>query len=76
MMKIIQLNNSLYDICQKHPEVISIMSELGFTHINKPGLLQTAGKVMTIEKGCKMRGIPFDMVTKTFEQHGFTLMED
>ena len=53
MNKIINLNDTVYEICKKNNEVIEIMRDLGFDGITNPALLNTAGRVMTISKGAK-----------------------
>lgn len=73
MEKVIDLNNTVYEICIKDPAVKEILSELGFTDILKPGMLTTAGKFMTIPKGAKLKKIDIDTVKKAFTEHGYTL---
>ncbi|WP_035179334.1 DUF1858 domain-containing protein [Alkalihalobacterium bogoriense] len=70
-MKTIDYNQSVYELTIHYPEIIAILHELGFDQITKPGMLQTAGRVMTIPKGCRMKGIPFDRVKETMKAHGF-----
>ena len=47
------------------------MVELGFKDIIKPGLLQSVGRLMTIEKGCMMNDIDFSEAKVLFEENGF-----
>ncbi|RSK25698.1 DUF1858 domain-containing protein [Bacillus sp. HMF5848] len=75
MPKEIDLNQTLYDLCTQYPEVTSIMVQLGFENIAKPSMLQTAGRVMTIPKGCRMKEIPLETVIATFQEHGFKIIE-
>lgn len=49
------------------------MYRLGFEAIAKPGMLQTAGRYVTIPKGAKMKHIPLDQVIELFEANGFTV---
>ena len=49
--KTIDLSKSVFEIASAYPEVKDIMSELGFTEIVKPSMLNTMGKMMTIPKG-------------------------
>ena len=76
MAKVIDQNMTIYEIYTKHPEIISIMVELGFEQIAKPGMLQTAGRVMTLPKGCRMKGIPLQSVIEAFQKHGFEWKEN
>ncbi|WP_078547812.1 DUF1858 domain-containing protein [Litchfieldia alkalitelluris] len=75
MNKIIDLNKTLLEICNQYPEIIPIMQEIDFDKITNQGMLQTAGRVMTIPKGCRFRGISIDSVKVTLEEKGFTLLE-
>ena len=70
----IDLESSLYDIVKKHPIVLELMDELGFKEIKKPGMLQTAGRYMTIPKGAKMKKIPLEAIINRFELEGFTVI--
>ena len=49
--------------------------ELGFDQITKQGMLQTAGRVMTIAKGARMRGIELTDISKTFAKHGYIVKQ-
>ena len=51
------------------------MKELGFEQITKQGMLQTAGRVMTISKGARMRGIDLSNIVQTFEKHGYIVKQ-
>jgi len=75
MKKIIDFQKSVYDLCTEDPFVIEIMIELGFEQITKQGMLQTAGRVMTISKGARMRGIELSAITQTFEKHGYNVKQ-
>ncbi len=73
-MKQISIHTSVYNLCTEHPEIINIMKEAGFEHITQTGMLQTAGRVMTIAKGSRMKSIPLETIKTTFENHGFQLI--
>ena len=75
MTKILDLNQTVYELCNQYPEIISIMVEIGFENITKPGVLQTAGRVMTLPKGCRMKGISLDTVKEAFQHNGFTIIK-
>lgn len=72
-MKEIDFSRSLLELVTAYPEVKDIMAELGFSAINKPGMLQTAGRYMTIPKGAKMKKVPLPEVIKAFEAQGFSV---
>lgn len=75
MNKQIDLNKTLLEICSQYPEIIPTMQELGFDKITNPGMLQTAGRVMTIPNGCRLKGISIDIVKATLHEKGFTFTE-
>ena len=64
---------SIYDLVKSHPEIKDVMVQLGFSDIIKPGMLQTAGKIMNLEKGSKIKSIPMDKIIEVFKNHGFIL---
>ena len=68
----IDLNETVYSLCTKHPELVTILSELGFTDITKPGMLQTAGRFMTPVKGASLKHIPLEQIVHTLAEHGYT----
>ncbi|MGM0239367.1 DUF1858 domain-containing protein [Enterococcus sp. AZ103] len=67
----IDLSRTLFDIVKDFPEVQTIMAANGFKEIAKPGMLQTAGRYMTIPKGAKMKKIPLAEIVTKFEEAGF-----
>ncbi|WP_339318080.1 DUF1858 domain-containing protein [Paenibacillus sp. FSL R10-2734] len=75
MEKALRMDESIFDMVSRHPEVIEIMVELGFKDIAKPGMLQAAGRFMTLSKGIKLKKIDPDTVELAFEQHGFEIMK-
>lgn len=74
MEKTIDLQKTVYELCKQDGFVIEIMKELGFENITKPGMMQTAGKIMTIPRGARMRGIDITDIIKTFERHGYVVV--
>jgi hypothetical protein len=70
-MKEVDFSKNLFDLVTEYPEIKDIMSRLGFTAINKPGMLQTAGRYMTIPKGAQMKKIPLDKIIQAFESQDF-----
>lgn len=76
MVKTINLSKSLYEICKENPEVVEIMKELGFEAISSPGMLNTAGRIMTIPKGAAMKNIPMEKITEAFSKKGYELISE
>ena len=48
MSQEIDLKKTVYEILRENPEIVSIMKELGFENITNEGMLNTAGRFMTI----------------------------
>ena len=73
MSKTIDLSKTVYELCTEDPSIIEIMKELGFEQITKQGMLQSAGRMMTIQKGARMRKIDLSLIIETFENHGYSV---
>ena len=70
----IDFSKSLYELVSQYPEMKEIMLGIGFNEITKPGMLQTAGRYMTIPKGAKMKKIPLSTIIQAFEEAGFQIV--
>lgn len=75
MSKTVDLTKSVYEICGAHPDIIEIMKELGFESITNPGMLNTAGRFMTIPKGAAMKKIPMDKIKDALREKGYEIKE-
>lgn len=75
MSKIININKSIYDITNENPEIIDILVELGFSDITKPGMLQTAGRFMTLPKGAALKKISLESIKDILEVKGYHVEE-
>ncbi len=75
MDKPVDLSKSVYEICKDRPEIVEIMRELGFENIANPGMLNTAGRFMTIPKGAAMKNIPMEKVKEFFISKGYEIKE-
>ena len=68
-------NDSVYDLVTNYPEIKDILFELGFVDIVKPGMLQTAGRIMTLSKGAAMKKISLSEIAVKLKASGFELLE-
>jgi hypothetical protein len=75
MKSVIDFNKSIYELSKENPEIIKIMQSLGFDDISKPGMLNTAGRFMTIPKGAKMKGIELSKIISAFIEKGYEVIE-
>ena len=73
MEKKLDLSKSVYDLVKEYPEVTDIMKELGFSEITNKVMLNSVGKIMTIPKGAKMKGVSMIDIVGAFMKAGFTL---
>jgi len=76
MEKKLDLSKSVYDLVKEYPEVTDIMKELGFSEITNKVMLNSVGKIMTIPKGAKMKGVSMIDIVGAFMKAGFTLEGD
>lgn len=75
-MNKININQTIQSIVLNHPDVKDILFELGFKDIVKPGMLQTVGRFMTIQKGAELKNIALPLIKETFNQHGYEITEE
>ena len=75
-MKTINLSDSVYKLVKENPDLKNLLAELGFKDILLPGMLDTAGRMMTIEKGAKMKKIDLDIIKEKFKEHGYQVAEE
>lgn len=76
MEKKIDLSQTVFQLTQAYPELIDILAALGFSEIQKKAVRLSVGKLMTLPKGCAMKGITLDNVVKTLQDHGFEVVGD
>ncbi len=74
--KYVDVDDTVLTICSDYPEIKEIMASVGFSQIVKPGRIQTMGRLMTLRKGCLVKGIPLEIVVAALEDHGFTVTGD
>jgi signal recognition particle subunit SEC65 len=75
MPREIDLKKSVYELSKEYPEIVGVMKELGFESIANEGMLNTAGRFMTIPKGAAMKSISMDKIKQAFQDAGFIIKE-
>ncbi|HVJ49057.1 DUF1858 domain-containing protein [Desulfitobacterium sp.] len=75
MGKVIDLSKTVYEICTEDPGIIDIMKELGFEGITNPGMLNTAGRFMTLPKGAVMKKLSMEKIKDVFQSKGYQIRE-
>ena len=68
-------NDSLANIIKQYPELLDILYDFGFTQIKAPGMLQTAGKFMTLKIGCELRKLDISALEDLLIEKGYTINE-
>ncbi|MGI6432547.1 MAG: DUF1858 domain-containing protein [Sphaerochaetaceae bacterium] len=72
--KVIDLEKTLYELCTEDPSFVQVMVDLGFADITKPLMLATAGKFMTLPKGCAFKGKDLGEVIAQLHHKGYTVI--
>ena len=73
MAETLDLTRSVHDLAQEHPGFVQVMAGLGFTDITKPAALNTVGRVMTVPRGCSIKGVSLEDAVAAFEAAGFSV---
>lgn len=58
-----------------YPNFVQDMADIGFTRIKIPGMLNTVGRVMTLELGAKAMGLDLTQVLKQLAAKGYKVKE-
>lgn len=74
-MKQINKTDTVFILSQKYPEVIDLLVEFGFNQIKSPQMIATAGKFMTLEKGCKLRGFDYSDLANFLKTKGYEIVD-
>jgi hypothetical protein len=69
----IDIQGTVYDIIKTYPEFKLVLIEAGFTKLTDPSMLNTLGKIMTLEKGMMMRGVNITDLESIANRFHFTL---
>lgn len=75
-LKAVDLSLSVYELCTKEPELVPLLESIGFGDITKPGMLDTVGRFMTLEKGAKLKKISMEEITEQFNKFGYRLEKE
>lgn len=69
----ISLSDTVYNCVSNYPQFKDVLIEAGFKKISNPSMLNTVGRVVTIEKGLKMRNISLSHLQEVAKNHGFNI---
>lgn len=73
--KIIDFKQSIYELCKNDEALPGILFDLGFTDITKPGMIQTAGRFMTLPQGAQMKKIDLSVIREKLIDRGYDIKE-
>lgn len=74
-MKTIKSSDTIYAIYERFPEIIEILYDFGFKQVKMPQMIHTAGRFMTLKKGCEIKGFSYDDLLRTLQSNGFYVVE-
>ncbi|MDK9710170.1 DUF1858 domain-containing protein [Acidaminobacter sp.] len=72
-MGILDLNKTVYSLCEEYPQLVGILQGLGFESIGNPIMMKTAARVMTIPKAAQMKGLPMVTIITALQEAGFVV---
>lgn len=71
----IDLNQSVYDVVKKNPEVIDLLVELGFKPLKNPMMLNSIGRTTTIKQGAKLIGLSLEDIKNNLTWNGYAVVD-
>lgn len=72
-MGILDLNKTVYSLCEEYPQLVGILQGLGFESIGNPIMMKTAARIMTIPKAAQMKGVPMVTIITALQEAGFVV---
>lgn len=67
----IDVNESVYNVIEKNPELLPLLVELGFKPLNNPTMLNSLGRMTSIRKGCKLINQPLGKIVQELQWNGY-----
>jgi uncharacterized protein len=72
----INIQQTVFEIIKAYPEYKQVLIEAGFSKLADSGMLNTMGKIMTLEKGMMLRNIAIDDLERVSNTYHFTLFNE
>lgn len=69
----IDLTIPVKQVIDAHPEIVDILVDLGFSPLANPAMRNTVGKIVSLEKGCKMINLPIEKLITELNWNGYTI---
>lgn len=74
-MKQIDGNKTVYELIQENPNLKAVLVEIGFTPLNNDTMLQTMGRMMSLNNGIKQIGLTKEQLSEALAAAGYQLKE-
>ena len=71
--KIIDFNESVYDICTAHPEIKDVLISAGLSNLANPVMFSTAARFAKIPEGAKNHNIDVSVIEQKIRDLGFEI---
>lgn len=75
-LEIIDINDTVYNLCNKYPKIKYILYELGLEKIKNPIMFNTVSKMLTMKKAIKIKNIDFNILKKKLNEYGLDFILD
>ncbi len=75
-MKSFSLDDKIYDLVNKYPEIKDVLVSLGFDQITNDKMLNTVARFMTLKKAARSKNVDYDTLVTTFKNAGFKIEEE
>lgn len=72
-MKEIDGQRVVYDLIQENPELKEILVNMGFKPLNNDKMLNTVGRMMSLNNGAKQINLTHDELAEELSKNGFEL---
>jgi len=72
-MKKLDLKKSVYELTEEYPELVELLSGMGFLGVKNPIVRKTIGRKMTIPAGCEKQGKNLEIVLEVLKENGFEI---
>lgn len=67
----IDLTKPVAQVLNEHPELLRLLVDLGFKPLENPRMLNTAGKIISIQQGAKLIQVPIEYIIQELEWNGY-----
>lgn len=74
-MKTIDGNRTVYELIQENSALKEVLVDLGLTPLNNPAMLNTVGRMMSLNDGIKQIALSKEELVKGLEKANYQLKE-